>query len=243
MRHVLNVVIMAFTVAIVVLFTSVVLELVKFARSSSDKAVTRILIWPKLSGGAGNDLPMAWYPMFQKIDGVKVVQCQKFMFGRIPNGPTYIISGEEESGVDLNRDIFPVEQDVFEAWKKERPLGAIVTETTAKELNLQIGQVTEVPTGFGPLKLKIVGFSKGGLVARRIAPHFDYLQQFAGNSGTCIYRLFVAPSDYERVARAVLEQTKNSPTPAQAMSDAQLSESWARSVSAVPTLLGFLGLF
>ena len=242
-RHVLNVLIMAFTVGVVVLFVSSMLELRSFARASSGRELSRILVWPKLLQPGRSDLPMAFYPMFKQIEGVKVVQCHKFFFGSHPNGATYMISGEEESGIELNQDLLPVEPAVFEAWKRERPMGAIVTETTAKELNLEVGKLAEIPTPFGPFQVKIVGLSRGGLIARRIAPHFDYADKFTGNKGTCLYRIFTAPADYKRVAREVIERTRNSPTPAQALNDSQVAASWVRSVSAIPMLLGFLGLF
>jgi ABC-type lipoprotein release transport system permease subunit len=241
-RHLLNALIMAIMVAVIALFVSVVGKLVTFAQGSANKELARILVWPSLLQAGGNDLPMAFYPIIKQIEGVKVVQCHKFMLAR-HEGITYMISGEEESGIELNQDLLPVDNETFEAWKATKPMGAIVTETTARELNLKVGQEAEIPTTYGPLKLKIVGLSSGGMIARRISPHFDYLQQFAGNQGTCLFRVFTAHGDFERVAKEIVERTRNSPNPAQALSDSEIAAGWMRDVAFVPTLLGFLGLF
>jgi cell division protein FtsX len=244
-RHILTAVTMAITVSVVMLFVSVMVELVGFMQISADRELARILVFPKLMtpGSATDGLPMALASTFEKIEGVKVVQRFRNFGGRHPSGATYIVIGEEESGVELNTDFFPVAPDVLEAWKKERPLGAIVTEATARDLRLEVGQLAEVPTSFGPMKLKIVGLSYGALVGHRIATHFDYAAQFAGNTGTCGFRVFTAPGDFERVAREINDRTRNSATPAQAVSDAHFAASWVRKAGTVPAVLGFLGLF
>jgi len=233
----------AITVAIVMLFVSVVVDLVKFANISSGRTLARILPGPTMSQPGVSGLPESLLPMFQKIPGVKLVQRQKLFMGRHESGASYYISGEEDSGIELNRDFFPVEPDVFEAWKREPKLGAIVTEATAQELGLRVGQQAEIPTPYGPLAIKVVGLSYGGPVAHRIAPHFDYIREFTGNDGYCDYRLFAAPADFERVAREVVERTKHSDNPLLAVSDSQITTSWVGRVAMVPALLGFLGAF
>jgi putative ABC transport system permease protein len=241
LRNVLGALIMALTAAAVMLFVSVLVALITFTRPAPGGGMSRILVWPRLSAG-GTDLPMALRAKFEAINGVKVVQCQKFIFGK-RGDLAYVVSGEEESGVELNLDFAPVPRDVIEAWKKEKPTGAIFTDQLAKELNLKVGQTTELPTTFGPMTLKVVGLSSGGLLARRVIAHFEYAHQFTGNKGTCIYRVFTAPKDYEPVAKEIANLTKNSPTPVQAFSDAELTASWVRSAAMVPVLIGFLGLF
>jgi putative ABC transport system permease protein len=231
---------MTVTASVVVLFVSVISNLLAYVNANADRALTRILIFPK---AAGAEMPLAMHATLKNIDGVQVVQRYRHMSGRHANGQPYLVMGEEESGVELNGDLFPVEPDVLEAWKKERPMGAIVTEATAKDLRLTVGQLAEVPTTSGPIKLKIVGISRGGTIAQRIAGHFDYFQEFAGNPGTCRYRAFSKPEDFERVARAIDETTKSTPTPVQAVSASQFAASQARRAGTVPAVLGFLGLF
>jgi ABC-type lipoprotein release transport system permease subunit len=239
-RHLLDVVTMAITASVVMLFVSVMVDLVAYMNQNRDRELTRILIFPKMVAG---ELPMSLYPVLQSVDGARVVQRYRHLSGRHESGATYLVIGEEDSGVELNQDFFPVEPAVIEAWKKERPLGAIVTEATARDLRLQVGQLAEVPTTAGPLKLKIVGISRGGTIGQRIAGHFEYFQEFVGNPGTCRFRVFSKPEDYERVASAIVEKTKNSASPVQAVSASQFAASWARQAGTVPAVLGFLGLF
>jgi len=239
-RHLATILTTAMTAAVVMLFVSVMLELVTWLKSRSGGELARASILPQMVSG---DLPTSLYPVLQKIDGVKVVQRSRMLTGRHDSGVTYIVSGEEDSGIELNTDFFPVEPAVFEAWKKERPLGAIVTEDTVRDLRLTVGQEVEVPTNAGPLKLKIVGLSHGGTVSQRIAAHFEYLQEFTKNPGLCRFRIFTLPDDFERVAQAISEATKNSATPVQAVSASQLAAAVARQISTVPIVLGFLGVF
>ena len=239
----LNAVTMAITVSVVMLFVSVMVELLAFVQLSGERELTRILVFPKIiSPGAGVDgLPLA-PDRAEKIERARV-QRVKTAGGRHPSGATYIVVGEEPSGIELNTDFFPVEPAVFEAWKQERPAGAIVTEATARDLGLEVGEVAEIPTSLGKMRIKVVGLSYNALVGHRIAVHFDYAQEVSGKTDSCGYRVFTAPADFERVARQINEETRNSPMPAQAVSDAHFAASWARKAGLVPALLGFLGLF
>jgi len=239
-RHLLSVITMTVTATVVIVFVSVITSLLAYVNQNADRELTRILIMPKTVGG---DLPLALYPTLKAIDGVQVVQRYRHMSGRLDNGTTYLVMGEEDSGVELNTDFFPVEAAVLEAWKQERPMGAIATEATARDLRLTVGQLAEVPTTNGPLKLKIVGISRGGTIAQRIAGHYEYFQEFAGNPSTCRYRAFSKPDDFERVARAIDDTTRNSASPVQAVSASQFAASQARRAGTVPAVLGFLGLF
>ena len=241
-RHVLNALTMAVTVAVVMLFVSVIGELAAFAQTTAKNDLSRILVWPKLARSGSTGLPVSLTATFQQIEGVKVAQCHQAIAGRHESGATYIVDGEEESGVQLNTDFFPVEPAVFEQWKQDR-LAAIVSEATAEELKLQVGQTAEIPTPQGPMQIKVVGLSRGALIAHRIVVHLDYMQEHTKNRGICAYRVFTAPKDFDRVAREIIERTKNTPTPAQAFSDSEFTASWVRRVGVVPALLGFLGIF
>jgi putative ABC transport system permease protein len=241
-RHVLQVLTMAVTIAVVMLFVSVVTELAAFSKTSPANNLQRILVWPKLAQAGNNGLPVSLTATFERIEGVKVAQCQQAIFARHESGATYSINGEQHSGVELNVDFFPVEPDVIEAWKKDRIAG-IVSEATAAELNLKVGQTAEIPTPNGPLLIKVVGLSRGALFPHRIAVHLEYLQEHTKNYGLCSYRVFTSPSDFDRVAREIIERTANTPTPAQAFSDSEFMGDWVRRVSVVPALLGFLGVF
>src|SRR5262245_41617351 len=121
-RHILNALSIALTAAVVMLFVSVLVELAAFSRASRGRELARLLVWPKLiEPGGSTGLPMALTPTFQNIPGARVVQRNKIFRGRHPSGATYLISGEEESGILLNTDFFPVERDVFEAWRRAKP--------------------------------------------------------------------------------------------------------------------------
>jgi putative ABC transport system permease protein len=238
-RHVLNALTIAVTAAVVMVFVSVMAELLAFVRKNADREVTRILLMPKMVDG---ELPLALGNTLEHIDGVRTVLRYRALGGRHPSGARSVIAGEEPGAFELTQDFFPVTPEAAAAWRDEK-LGAIVTEATARDLNLTVGQVTEVPTPRGALKIKVVGLSRGALVAHRIAVHFDYIQEFAGNPGTCNFRVFTKPADYERVARAIEAQTKNGAMPVHAVSSSRLAQSEAKQAAMVPAVLGFLGLF
>lgn len=240
-RHGLSLTTMAITASVVMLFVSVMAEVAGFIRTSTDREVARILVMPRMMD-AGL-LPMALRSTLEGVEGADVVQCYRVFGGRHASGATYRVVGEEESGVLLNTDIFPVEPDMLEAWKNERPLGALVSEATAQELNLKVGELAEVPTTFGPVQFRVVGISSGGRIANRIVIHFDYAQEVAGDTGMCMYRMFASPGNLEHVITQVNEVGRSTSTPVQGVSDAHFLASWAREAATVPAMLGFLGLF
>src|SRR5437016_1391112 len=122
-RHVLNAIATAIMAAIVMLFVSVLLELLSFAHESTARGLSRILVTPKISAPGSNidGMPMTFYKMLQDIDGAQLVQHRFSLIGRHPtSGATYFVLGEEDSGVELNTDLYPVTPDVVEAWKKDK---------------------------------------------------------------------------------------------------------------------------
>lgn len=238
-RHLLNGLVIAVTAAVVMVFVSVMLEIVRFVRKNEDRELTRILLVAKVADG---ELPLTLKNTLQQIDGVHTILRYRALGSRHPSGARYVVVGEDDDAFPLTQDFFPVTPEAHEAWRKE-PLGAIVTERSARDLDLEVGELAEIPTPIGPLKIKVVGISYGALVANRIAIHFDYMQEFSGNPGTCNYRVFTKPDDFERVAREIQEQTKSSPMPVHAVSSSRYAESDARQAAMVPAILGFLGLF
>lgn len=241
-RHVLNALVMATTVAVVMLFAAVTLELVSFTRLSADRELARILVAPKMLSGDGR-LPMSLASTIKQIDGVKHVSRYLITRGEHPSGARYLVAGEEDSGLELATDFFPVEPAALEAWKQEKRIGAIVSDESMAELKLKIGDLVELPTEYGPMQIKVVGISRKGKIGHRIAVHFDYLQELGKNPDTCQYRVYSSPDDYDRVAAGIIEKTAQTPSPARAFSDSQFATSWVRRVSVVPALLGFLGAF
>ena len=243
-RHFVNALATAVTVAVVMMFVAVMLQLVQFTRVFANKELSRVLVAPKLvRPGSGTDgLPMSLKASLERIEGVKVAQRKLVITGRHESGATYLIAGEEDSGVELNNDLYPIDQAAIDAWKQDK-IAAIVTEATARDLRLTVGQTTEIPTAVGPLQLKVVGISKGALFTHMIGIHFEYMQQLTKNLDTCGYRLFTHPKDLDHVLTAVSDLTKNSPMPAQGISSTQYREGIARRASTIPTVLGFLGLF
>lgn len=233
---------MAVTVAMVSLFASVAFELYETATASTGSELTRLFVWPKLSLPGESGLPVALGSQLKSVDGVVMVYRNLNLRGRHDSGANYLIVGEEAGGLEQTTDFFPFTPEALAAWKPN-PRAAIVTEDTMKELNLHVGQTVELPTGRGPIEIMIVGVSSGGHTSNRIAVHFEYLQEFTKNTGTCSYRVYVKPADFAKVAKAITELTAHSPTPAQVLSDELLTSSWVRRVALIPALLGFLGAF
>jgi putative ABC transport system permease protein len=238
-RHFANAITIAITATVVIVFASMVASIVTFVRSSVERDIRRILLQPKM----GDFLPLAAYPQLQKVDGAQSVVRARIFGGRHPSGARYLIVGEEEPGIDMMRDIFPVEPAVFEAWKADRPTGAIITEDIARDLHVRIGDSVELPTSLGPLTMKIDGLSRGGTVQHRIVVHFEYVRDFANASGECTYRVAAKPPDVERVVRAIDDLFANSPTPVWAMSADSARAAAVRDDYTLPAIVGFLGAF
>jgi len=240
-RHAINALTMMLTVAVMVMFVSVMSGLLSFVRNAGAAGgkLTRIVILPKMGGG---NSPSSLAAMIQNIPGVSVVQRFRVTGGRLQNGVGYFIIGEDDTGLELNTEFMPVEPPVVEAWKKEKRIGAVVTEQTAKDLGLKVGDEKDIPTAVGPLRIKVVGLSYHGIVGQRIAVHYDYLQEMY-KDGMCRFRVFTKPEDFERVSTAIEEQTKNSASPLQAVDGAVYAASIARAAGMVPAVLGFLGVF
>jgi putative ABC transport system permease protein len=241
-RHALNGVAMAVTVAVVMVFVSVLVDLLKFVDAADKRGLTRVMVNPKIGPPGGGGLPYALLPTLKSIDGAEVVHAFIAFGGRHDSGATYGVFGEEDGSIDVNQDILPVTPEVTEAWKKE-PLGAIVTDVTARELGLEVGKVAEIPTGLGPLQIKVVGLSYKSVVVRRVVIHFKYAQEFVGKADLLTFRVFCKPENYARVAREIAERTAHSPTPAHGINAALAAASWAKQAAIVPALLGFLGIF
>jgi ABC-type antimicrobial peptide transport system permease subunit len=234
------------TVGVVIVFVSMMLGIMSFTRTYSEGQLERLMVAPKIESPVppfSDGLPPSLKTSLEQIPGVKVAQRKFILRGKHSNGATYMIAGEEASGVELNKDIYPLDASVVEAWKNERPMGAIVTEATARALNLEVGETAEVSTSANkPLSIKIVGIAKGGIFPNVIAVHYDYLTEFA-KAQTCGYRIFISPDSFAGVVDAIQEQTKNSATPAQAISSERLRARMAKNAGMIPAVLGFLGLF
>jgi putative ABC transport system permease protein len=241
---VLNAVAIAVTAAVVIVFVATIAGLVAFTRSQSEGAVIRILLTPKLvtPGSATDGMPMSLRATLEKIEGVKVVQRKLVLGGRDPSGARYLVIGEEESGIELNKDFYPVDKSVFEAWKQERT-GAIVTEATARDLKLEVGEIAEVNIPGKKLRIKVVGISRGALFTQTIAVHFDYLQESTGITQTCGYRIFAAPDDADHITKEIAAQTRNTAMPSRGVIGSRHRASLAKRASTIPTVLGFLGIF
>lgn len=244
-RHVLDAIAIAVTVAVVMVFVALLGNLMKLSERSNAQGYTRILVLPAIvtPGTTTDGHPVSLLGTLQKIEGVKVVQRKRVIFGRHESGASYLVSGEEDSGIDLNKDFFPVSDAEAEAWKRERPLGAIPSEVTARELGLKIGVVTEIPTIAGPLQIKPVAISHHPTFPQSIAVHYEYLQEATKNTQTCGYRVFTSDADAGRVIHEIKERTQNTGTPAHGITSERFRAALARRASALATILGFLGAF
>ncbi|HTL33410.1 MAG TPA: ABC transporter permease [Kofleriaceae bacterium] len=231
---------MVLTASVVMLFVSALVGLISNINKTKESELTKIFVMPASVGG---EQPCSLGTILKEIPGVKTMARWRRVTGRHPaTGTTYLVVGEEPIGLELNTDIFPVTPQEIEAWKKDRT-AAIVTDIIARDLNLRIGQHTELPTPQGGLQVNIVGVSYGSLIPKRVAVHFDYLDEFVGRPPTCRFRLYCNRNDYESVAREIITRTKNSGSPVQGVSTANMSTYLARVAGILPAVLGFLGLF
>ena len=242
--HVLNAIAIALASATVMVFMAVLIDFTRITRSFTAHNDVRVIVVPKLAppGSTTGGMPVSLTSSFEGITGVKTVQHMLVFAGSIPGSLPYGISGEDDSGIDLNKDLYPADAAPVDAWKKER-LSALVTEPLAKDLHLEVGKLAEVPTTYGPMKIKVVGILLGSIVTRAIAIHFDYAQQFSKNTETCSYRLFVPPDLLDGVVTEIAAQTKNSSVPAQGVESGRFRAGVAKRAATIPAALGFLGLF
>jgi putative ABC transport system permease protein len=242
---VLNAIAIGVTAAIVMSFVSVLADFARFSRSYSQNQLVRILVVPKLikPGSVIDGMPTTLKPTLEQIDGIKVVQRMFVFQGHHDNTPPFIVVGEEDTGIELNSDFYPVDAATIERWKKDQRRGAIVTEQVAQDFNLEVGKSVELPTVHGTLAVTISGIVKGSIVLRFVAIHFDYAQEFAKNTDTCGYRAFAKPAALDHVIDEIATQTKNSPMPAEGIDSSRLRAGAIKSQATIPTVLGFLGLF
>jgi putative ABC transport system permease protein len=243
-RHLLAMVATAVTAAVAMTFVAVMLQLLAFARVSTQGGLVRILVTPRVvQPGSGTDgMPLSLAALLAKIDGVKDVQ-RKLVYGGVhDSGVSYSFFGEDVSGIALNTDIYPVDPAMLEAWKAE-PTGAIVTETVAKDLRLAVGQIAELPSDVGPVRIKVVGITKGAVFRDVIGIHFPYMQAISKNKETCGYRVFAAPDAMDHVIGEIARLTKNSSMPSQGVDLSRVRADHAKRAAAIPIVLGFLGVF
>jgi ABC-type lipoprotein release transport system permease subunit len=245
-RHVLNALAITVTAGVVIAFVSMMLAVMQYTKSSSEGQLELLMLAPKVESPMApfaDGFPMTLKANLEKIDGVKVVQRRFVMVGKTENSDVYLIGGEEDSGLELNRYVYGVDDAGIAEWKKKKPHGAVVSEATAAQLNLKVGDTTEVPTFAGKaLKIEVVAIGKGGIFPNVIGTHFEYLHEFAKGQA-CGYRVFIEPASFEKVSTEITALTKNSPTPAKAVSSDRLRADQARKSSTIPAVLGFLGLF
>jgi putative ABC transport system permease protein len=237
-RSLINVLALATTASIVIIFVSVMLDLRAYVRKNEGGRLTRIILIPKMTDA---ELPLALDATLKSIDGIEEILHYRAFGGRHENGTRYVIVGEEAKALPLTADFFPVAADVAAAWNAKKT-GAIVSPALAKALRLEPGRIADIPTPRGALRVEIVGTSSSALSGNRMVVHYEYLHEFVGNPGTTNYRVFSRPENFERVARAVDERTRNCGMPVHAISSTQDAVATARQASMVPMILGFLGL-
>jgi len=236
----MSVIAMVLTASVVTVFVSVLMSLLANIRNAEGQELTRILVMPARMGG---DQPCNLESVLNQIDGIKVITKWRRVTGRHKESNTsYLVTGEDDASIDLIKDIFPTDAQMVEAFKKERT-AAIVSDITARELGLQVGQSTELPTSYGPLAIKVVGISQNGIIPKRVVVRYDYLNEFTKNPSSCRFRAYTKPEDYERVANEIVARTKNSASPVQAVSSANMTAYLARTAGMLPAVLGFLGVF
>ena len=244
-RHVLNAFIIAAAVAVVIVFTMVVLQMKLFverAEGGSGK-FGRIYTFPKLLTELRTEgIPLRHKELVEKIDGVTEVQTVKQFWGRFKEGLSYHVSGEVDRGPLMNPDLYKTTPAEYEAWKNDRT-AAIVAGALAKNLNLHVGQTLEIPTVHGPFQLKIAGIAPNCRLANRVGVHFDYADEFTGRSGVGGLRVFTTQESVDRVAREIDLRTKNTEMPTHAVIDSDYHRDLIRRVAVVPAVLGFLGIF
>lgn len=239
LRQAAIVLVIALTVSVVSVFASALNILVRFAQTSHSELIIG-LARPRLDAWDVLGQPVTLYPKLQQLDGVQAVSRYLLFSGKHPSGTKYTVAGEDDDGLVLHRSRFWVDDATIEVWKKD-PIGAIPSDALARALDLRVGKVVELPTEFGPMKVRIVGLSRA--FGYRVAVRLAYAQELAKARDVQEYRVYTKPADFSKAAIGVSELTKNTPAPLKLVSMNQLTADIARRASLAVAVLGFLGAF
>jgi ABC-type antimicrobial peptide transport system permease subunit len=236
---VLNAFVIGLTAAIAMVFVTVIVDIASFVHHSSDTEVVRINVGSKMMD---TPFPSSFGATLEGIPGVKFVERTITLDGATDSGTFFFVGGEQETWANVVDPLFPITRADAAAWKAEKPSGAIVSERTAADLKLTVGQQVELPTSRGPLTIKVAAIAKG-VKNPVIVTHYDYLVASSQDFANIGFRAYSTHADFPRIASEIAERTKNTETPAMAFTDAQAMESWVRNISTIPIIFGCLGAF
>jgi putative ABC transport system permease protein len=239
-RHVLNMLVIAITTAVIIVFTSVLTQLIRESRRARDAVEARISIETKL-GSDEVALPLAMERVLREIDGVNDVEAYAFMGGGTAD-VGFVMHAVTESWAKHPDPLFHVDPAGRAAWLRDAPDGVIVTPDAAEHWRLQPGKVAELPMEFGPLQVKVsaIGPKKNFMM---IVCHFKYLQERLTNPGYASFRVYAKPSDFAKVAQALEDRLAQAGYHVVVTNDAQLLLTLVEQAASIPMFFGFLGLF
>jgi putative ABC transport system permease protein len=239
-RLLLNMIVIAITTAVLILFTSVFTKLLGEARRARNAAEARITIETQL-GGNDLSLPLTMERVFREIDGVKDVVAFQFASGGTEEEP-YTLYGVTESWADRPDTVFSIDPAARAAWKREAPQGALVSAEAAKQLNLQPGKLAELTTEYGPMQVIVsaVGPSMGEMF---FVVHLRYLNERSPNPGNALFRIITAAADFLKVSQAIEEHLARSGRLVTPLNENQFRLEMLKEAAAIPIFFGFLGVF
>jgi hypothetical protein len=238
-RHVLNIFVIALTAAVLIVFTSVVTQLIRESRRAHSAVYARINFETKV-GGDDILFPLAFERMFSEIEGVK--WAEPYTLIPVKGEGDIALYAVKETWTKHPDSFFRIEPDAVEAWKRDAPNGMVASAEAAKLLNLQPGKLVELPTESGPIQFKVsaIGPPLGG---PNILVHFDYVHQRSMDPGQAYFWVYTAAADFAKVAQTLEERLAQTGYYVTAMSETQFHLIMVEQAAAIPIFFGFLGLF
>ncbi len=239
-RHVLNILVIAITAAVLIVFTSVLTQLLRESRRARSAVIARINFETKV-GGDDILFPLAFERTLREVEGVKWAEPYQLSSAGTGEEGT-VLYAVKESWAEHPDTFFRIDQAALEAWKRDTPDGVVPSAEAAKRLNLQPGKLAELATEFGPMQVKVsaIGPSLG---YENILVHFDYLQQRSTDPGHAYFWVYTAAADFPKVAQALEERLAQAGHYVTTMSETQFHLTMVEQAAAIPVFFGFLGLF
>jgi putative ABC transport system permease protein len=242
-RNLLILVSVAITVAVMIAFFSMRIELARFFARLDSIPYERFWVKPR-NLTSNVTYPLALKDQLAKVPGVQQVLYVVNVGGKTSDGLPFYIQGGADGLLEVERDFFPVDDATIERFAKE-PTAAVVGDQLADALHLEVGKVIDLPTAKGPVNVHVAGISRGTVFQNRVVCHYKYLDELLGAKGVVSdYRIVIdKTTDSGPVVKTIDEILDTHGLSSHLVGErTMMSLRGAGNASLIPNLLGVLGL-
>jgi putative ABC transport system permease protein len=194
-------------------------------------------------------LPISYANRFQAVQGVEAVTWASWFGGKYGDGKSFFATFaiDPKSYLDMYPEMV-VSEDQKQAFLQDRA-GALVGPKLMSQFGWKVGQtVTLVGTiyqGDWPFTIRAVYTPKDPAIGDNVLMfHYDYLDERSGRQGlTGWYIMRIdEPGNAARIAKAIDDQTRNSPSPTKTGTEQAFNASFATMWGNVSLLMGTIGI-